>query len=256
VGNGALVDWNWAGFQGYSNESLAERIDDLRAMGVRSLVLRDFGLDEYLARPETQGEGMPLAAAVLYLRDVLQRTETASHAGGRLRRLLDVVRRYGGDGVIVVNGDTRLAGRDTNSREKLADVIEAASPDKEDPPILFEPMAARLNDFFVTPDEALAFARERLRDVPVKLVFDTYHVAAAGPDDDRAFPGGGELPFGALLAKIGPGSGLALALEDSVWRLPPRESIVYLRRCVGDDEGGPRGSRSSKGPRRLLRRKP
>lgn len=270
MGTAATVAWNWAGFQGHAGESLAERIDALLAIGGRSLVLRDFGLDEYLNLMPSGKPEIPLAAAVLYLKDVLRGTQTPSHAGDRLRRLLDIVRRFGGNGVIIVNGDTSLVAHNADAHQKLARVIEAASPTAQDPPILFEPMAGRLKDFFETPDQALAFARERLPDVPVKLVFDTYHIAASGkdvlaefdrlkghvghvhlsdfiagkePDDDRAFPGSGELPFDALLAKIGPGSGLALALEDSVWRLPPRESIAHLRRCVGDDDGDPRGSR-------------
>ena len=64
MGNLASVDWNWAGFQGPTGESLEERIDGLLAIGVRSLVLRDFGLDEYLAHQEKAGARMPLAATV------------------------------------------------------------------------------------------------------------------------------------------------------------------------------------------------
>lgn len=267
MGNLASVDWNWAGFQGPTGESLEERIDGLLAIGVRSLVLRDFGLDEYLAHQEKAGARMPLAATVLYLKDVLRGAETEDHAGARLRGLLNAVGRFGGDGVIVVNGDPELPGRHARSHDALVRVIEAASPGDGDPAILFEPMAGRLNDFFRTPDDALDFARERLPGVPVKLVFDTYHIAAAGndvleefdrlrdhvghvhlsdfiagrePDDDRAFPGGGELPFRALLEEMGPGSGIALALEDALWRLPPRDSMIFLSHCVPDQDGGVR----------------
>ena len=94
----ASVAWNWAGFQGYAGESLAHRIDALRTIGVRSLVLRDFGLDDYLALPDSQTSRMPLAAAVLYLKNVLRGTETPTHAAARLRRLLDAVARRRIDG--------------------------------------------------------------------------------------------------------------------------------------------------------------
>ena len=255
----ARPTWNWAGFQGREGECLKERIEQLRAIGVCSFVLRDFGLEAYLDLVETRETDIPLAAGVVYLMGVLRDAETVERAGARLRRMLDAVRRFGGDGVIVVNGDRGLDGRSAEARDALVQVIEAASPEADDLPILFEPMAARLNDFFETPDQALAFARERLPGTAVRLVFDTYHVAAAGndllheydrlrdhvghvhlsdfiagrrPDDDRAFPGGGELPFDALLERIGPDSGCALALEDAFWQMPPAESVAYLEECV------------------------
>ena len=253
-------EWDWGAFQGTASQVPSEDVQKLAELGIRSLVVSENRLAEYLP---VLGNGMRLATIVFFLRDTLNGKISLAETAKRLRRVLETAGEHDADGVIVIRGMEEAAPNKEQWNKILEELIKAAALPPGSPHLIFEPMVPRAEDLFVFPDEARSFAKDSLAGISTKLIFDTYHIAALGldimtewerqndwvghihlsdfipgaaPDKERVLPGAGTLPFKELLDRIGPRCGVSLVLEAWGPGRSMEKSMKYLHECVRDIE--------------------